>query len=240
MTHSTSDPAFQPGDTPATASPPRPKTPRATKAGKADEGSSSDTRALREEIEQTRGELGDTVEALAAKADVKARAQQTAERLRVNAQAGFATATVRAAEYADRAGQAVRDPRNAGRLKGGGAAMGGAAVLGAAAWAVRRRRARRTRWEKSADAAQRAFGQAAGYTQAALRGDRAAQAADLSRRAAKRAAGNARKAAKKGQDLVPATESSGRKGVTLLAVVATAAGVVACKKLHSDGEQPVS
>ncbi len=37
---------------------------------------SMEARMLRDEIEQTRAELGQTVEALAAKADVKARAKQ--------------------------------------------------------------------------------------------------------------------------------------------------------------------
>nr|WP_173167034.1 DUF3618 domain-containing protein [Phytohabitans suffuscus] len=47
-----------------------------------------DTEALRAEIRQTRADLGETVQALAAKADVKARvrrsAAQTAERAREN------------------------------------------------------------------------------------------------------------------------------------------------------------
>ncbi|MFC0528449.1 DUF3618 domain-containing protein [Phytohabitans kaempferiae] len=47
-----------------------------------------DTEALRAEIRQTRAELGETVQALAAKADVKARvrrsAAQTVERAREN------------------------------------------------------------------------------------------------------------------------------------------------------------
>ena len=38
-----------------------------------------DTEALRDEIEATRGELGDTVEALAAKTDVKAQAKRKLE-----------------------------------------------------------------------------------------------------------------------------------------------------------------
>jgi Protein of unknown function (DUF3618) len=39
-----------------------------------------DPEQIREEIEETRRELGDTVEALAAKADVKALAREKAER----------------------------------------------------------------------------------------------------------------------------------------------------------------
>ena len=41
--------------------------------------------ALRREIEQTRAELGETVEALAAKADVKARAQEAVDDARQRA-----------------------------------------------------------------------------------------------------------------------------------------------------------
>lgn len=51
-----------------------------------------DTEALREEIRRTRMELGETMEALAAKADVKARLREQAEqtRERVREQAGQA------------------------------------------------------------------------------------------------------------------------------------------------------
>jgi hypothetical protein len=42
---------------------------------------------LRQEIERTRGELGDTVEALAHKVDVKARVQQRVAEVRQRAQA---------------------------------------------------------------------------------------------------------------------------------------------------------
>lgn len=43
-------------------------------------GSNGSTEALREEIRQTRAELGETVQALAAKADVKRRLRQSAAR----------------------------------------------------------------------------------------------------------------------------------------------------------------
>ena len=42
---------------------------------------------LRVEIEETRGDLGDTVEALAAKTDIKARARERADELKRTAQA---------------------------------------------------------------------------------------------------------------------------------------------------------
>jgi hypothetical protein len=63
-------------------------------------GSSSsgkpDVAALRAEIAQTRSELGETVQALAAKADVKARAKERIEetKARVRAQAAEATGKV--------------------------------------------------------------------------------------------------------------------------------------------------
>ncbi|WP_433132033.1 DUF3618 domain-containing protein [Micromonospora sp. CA-240977] len=61
-----------------------------------------DTEALREEIRRTRVELGETMEALAAKADVKARLKESAEqaKARMREQAAQTVARVR--------GQAVR------------------------------------------------------------------------------------------------------------------------------------
>ncbi|MET8041013.1 DUF3618 domain-containing protein [Micromonospora sp. NPDC005215] len=61
-----------------------------------------DTDALREEIRRTRVELGETMEALAAKADVKARLKESAEQAkeRMREQAAQTVARVR--------GQAVR------------------------------------------------------------------------------------------------------------------------------------
>ncbi|MEE6261972.1 DUF3618 domain-containing protein [Plantactinospora sonchi] len=67
--------------------------------------------ALRAEIRQTRAELGQTVQALAAKADVKARikgsAAQTRERMRQRA--GQTTATVRSSVH-DAGSVALRHP----------------------------------------------------------------------------------------------------------------------------------
>jgi hypothetical protein len=58
-----------------------------------------DVAALRAEIKQTRADLGETVQALAAKADVKARAKEQVAHTkeRVKAQAAFATGRVRGA-----------------------------------------------------------------------------------------------------------------------------------------------
>lgn len=49
---------------------------------------------LRAEIQQTRAELGETVQALAAKADVKARALDQVEHARARARAAVATSPV--------------------------------------------------------------------------------------------------------------------------------------------------
>ncbi|MGQ5263742.1 DUF3618 domain-containing protein [Micromonospora sp. ZYX-F-536] len=68
---------------------------------------SGDTEALREEIRRTRVELGETMEALAAKADVKARLKESAGQAkeRVREQAAQTVARVR--------GQAVRRAEDA-------------------------------------------------------------------------------------------------------------------------------
>lgn len=60
-------------------------------------GGKPDVDALRAEIRQTRAELGATVQALAAKADVKARARESVQQTtqRVRAQAVQATETAR-------------------------------------------------------------------------------------------------------------------------------------------------
>lgn len=60
-------------------------------------GGKPDVDALREGIRQTRAELGETVQALAAKADVKARAKESVHQTtqRVRAQAVQATETAR-------------------------------------------------------------------------------------------------------------------------------------------------
>ena len=67
----------------------------------------NDTAALRHEIQQTRQDLGETVEALAAKADVKARAHEAVAEAKANVKAkahdaasdarGYASAAVRSA-----------------------------------------------------------------------------------------------------------------------------------------------
>ncbi|MDR7274071.1 DUF3618 domain-containing protein [Catenuloplanes atrovinosus] len=118
------------------------------------DGSSQDLDALRAEIERTRAELGDTVQALAAKADVKARAKEQVEQAKANlalrVQDAKETVSQRAHEAADvvsvrahevsvrahDAGEAVR--RNPVPAAAIAAATAAALVL--ALWLIRRRR----------------------------------------------------------------------------------------------------
>jgi ElaB/YqjD/DUF883 family membrane-anchored ribosome-binding protein len=58
----------------------------------------ADVTALRREIEQTRAQLGATVEALAAKADVKARAQEAVDDAKSRARAAMSDAQTRVRE----------------------------------------------------------------------------------------------------------------------------------------------
>jgi len=68
----------------------------------------TDPEALRAEIAQTRADLGDTVEALAAKTDVKARARETAGHVVDQAKETVTVVRDRAAELAGGAGARVR------------------------------------------------------------------------------------------------------------------------------------
>jgi len=63
-------------------------------------GRKPDVEALRREIKQTRAELGETVQALAAKADVKARAKEQVEQTKQRARAQVHGATERVREVA--------------------------------------------------------------------------------------------------------------------------------------------
>jgi ElaB/YqjD/DUF883 family membrane-anchored ribosome-binding protein len=77
-----------------------------------------DIEALRAEIKRTRAELGETVQALAAKADVKARAKQQVEQTRQRVMAQAAEVGERVREAAQQAGGRARaaagQPREAG------------------------------------------------------------------------------------------------------------------------------
>jgi ElaB/YqjD/DUF883 family membrane-anchored ribosome-binding protein len=61
-------------------------------------GAKPDAAALRAEIKQTRAELGETVQALAAKADVKARAKESVEQTKAKVKAQVAEATGKATD----------------------------------------------------------------------------------------------------------------------------------------------
>lgn len=90
----------------------------------------TDVEQLRAEIAQTRAELGETVQALAARADVKARLQESADEAKARVRVGLHTAAVeaktaaaqapqRARRVAARARDAVRrDPRPAALAAG--------------------------------------------------------------------------------------------------------------------------
>lgn len=68
------------------------------RSGAAPEGAPSKEQALRQEIEQTRGELGETVEQLVAKTDVKGRARAKAARLTGQVKSKTAQVRAKAAE----------------------------------------------------------------------------------------------------------------------------------------------
>jgi ElaB/YqjD/DUF883 family membrane-anchored ribosome-binding protein len=68
-----------------------------------------DVQTLRADIEQTRAELGETVQALAAKADVKARAKEQVEYTKQRVRDQVALATGRAKETATHYGHTVAE-----------------------------------------------------------------------------------------------------------------------------------
>ncbi|MBC6462983.1 DUF3618 domain-containing protein [Actinomadura sp. HBU206391] len=107
----------------------------------------AETEELREDIAHTRDELGATVEALAQKADVKARAKDKAAQLKGNVVGQARKTASRASTPAVRRGTAV--------------AVAGAGA-GAVAWWVRQRRGARkpTKWEPALRMGRRICGKA--------------------------------------------------------------------------------
>ena len=113
---------------------------------------SDDPQVLREEIERTRAKLGATVEALAAKADVKSQARQKLSQLTGRLRIKAGQARRRVAEAASGISKATPEPvkqaagsaaATASRRRGplaAAAAVVGAAVLG---WLLINRRRRR-------------------------------------------------------------------------------------------------
>ncbi|POM25658.1 hypothetical protein BTM25_00400 [Actinomadura rubteroloni] len=165
---------------------------------------------LRAQIDRKRADLGDTVEALAAKADVKARAKDTADEVRdkadeVKEKAG--TAVRRAQEHARATTRQVvaatrEDPGTRRRvLIPASAALLAAGAL--AGRALRRRRARRnaTPW-------QRASGQFRDLSTTLAGSDAAEQAKDIATRAAGRSQEVAARAADRGRDVATRTAAS--------------------------------
>ncbi|MCX4473265.1 hypothetical protein C5N14_18325 [Micromonospora sp. MW-13] len=73
-----------------------------------------DTEALREEIRRTRVELGETMEALAAKADVKARLRSSAEQAKGRMRKQAAQTVARVREQATQSAGAAREASSAG------------------------------------------------------------------------------------------------------------------------------
>jgi cobalamin biosynthesis Mg chelatase CobN len=71
-------------------------------------GGKPDVEALRAEIKRTRADLGETVQALAAKADVKARAKEQVEQTKQKVKAQAAEATGKVREVAVAASDRVR------------------------------------------------------------------------------------------------------------------------------------
>ncbi|MGW1061716.1 DUF3618 domain-containing protein [Micromonospora sp. NBC_01412] len=85
-----------------------------------------DTEALREEIRRTRVELGETMEALAAKADVKARLRSSAEQAKGRMREQAAQTVARVREQAAQGAGAARE----------GASSAGAGLRGPVPWAA--------------------------------------------------------------------------------------------------------
>lgn len=110
-------------------------------AGRPAEGS-TDTDQLRAEIDQTRNDLGETVEALAAKADVKARAQEKATELKDRAAQKGQDMRGGVADMTGRTREAVTS-EEAAPARRSGAGIAALAAAGLAVW-MWRRRARRT------------------------------------------------------------------------------------------------
>jgi len=72
-------------------------------------GGKPDLAALREEIRQTRADLGETVQALAAKADVKARAKESVEQTKAKMKARAVEATEKVTEAVKGAAHTATD-----------------------------------------------------------------------------------------------------------------------------------
>jgi len=90
-------------------------------------GAKPDLAALREGIKQTRAELGETVQALAAKTDVKARAKESVEQTKAKMKAQAAEATEKVTEAVKGAAHTASEKVRVARVTAAQAASGAAA-----------------------------------------------------------------------------------------------------------------
>ncbi|TDB95880.1 DUF3618 domain-containing protein [Actinomadura sp. 7K534] len=104
-------------------------------------GAEAGTEELRQEVDRARHDLGDTVEQLAAKADVKAMARQKATEAKARMRETAATARARRREATARA----KDAGGTESAKRGGVVIASAGAVALAAVLVHRRRAARSR-----------------------------------------------------------------------------------------------
>ncbi|TDC65472.1 DUF3618 domain-containing protein [Actinomadura sp. GC306] len=104
-------------------------------------GAEAGTEELRQEVDRARNDLGDTVEQLAAKADVKAVARQKADEAKSRMRDTAAQAQERAKEATAR----VKEAGGSDSAKRGGMLIAGAGAVALTAVLVRRRRASRAR-----------------------------------------------------------------------------------------------
>jgi ElaB/YqjD/DUF883 family membrane-anchored ribosome-binding protein len=173
-----------PGGTGGSAASGRP----AAGASAYDPDAPEDLARLREDIEHTRRELGDTVDALVAKTDVRARAQEKARQARATAQEKLQNVRDRAEELGTQARQSVTARGNTPGAKGGAVAVAGVAAACAGIWAWRRRRRPRTPWERALYAARpvalKVYKRLGEMTRAALNSDPALRAAERARQIA--------------------------------------------------------
>ncbi|HEY0696409.1 MAG TPA: DUF3618 domain-containing protein [Micromonospora sp.] len=94
----------------------------------------SDPEALREEIQRTRAELGETVQALAARADVKARVRQSAEETRARVRQSAEETRARVRQRLGLAGERMRE--QTGQVRSSVYDAGASARRNPAPWAV--------------------------------------------------------------------------------------------------------
>ncbi|MGW1068306.1 DUF3618 domain-containing protein [Streptomyces aureus] len=98
-----------------------------------DEATASSPEELREQVEKTRQELGQTVQALAAKTDLQARAQEKAAEVKQQAAAKAGELKAKAAQAASQVQDKIPDPVKGKAARGAQAARDNRTLLVAAA-----------------------------------------------------------------------------------------------------------